>query len=109
MRPTNRSSTKKADGAPGHLLDSSQDSSGKREQSADEVEGSSYNDPDEPERQKEDPDQWIENDRNNCERPARDEEDTKEEQLEHRCFSPARDTKGKMEKFLRGGMMVRWH
>lgn len=64
-------------------LDGADDSSGKEEERGDQLEGAAHDDAYQSEGQQQKPDEWVEQHRDDGDRPAGDEQYTEEEQFKH--------------------------
>jgi len=67
-------------------LDGAKHAAWQRKERGNEVESSTNDNADKPEGQQHKPDERVKNDRGDGEGPARDEQNTEEEQLKHRCY-----------------------
>ena len=67
-------------------LDRAKNTAWKIEQRGNQIESSAHHDSDKPERQKQQPDKWIEYDGNDGKWPTGDQQNAEEEQFEHRCY-----------------------
>ena len=65
-------------------LDAAKDTRGEQEEGCDELEDAVHDDADKPEWKQQEPDKWIENEHEQRGRPADNEQDAEENQLDHR-------------------------